>query len=66
MELQELAKILVCPIDKQPVRLEDDWIICTSCDAHYPIENGIPYMLAEEAKYPNGKRQSSQPAGEQH
>jgi len=62
MELNELVEILACPIDKQPVRLEGDWIVCTHCDAHYPIQEGIPCMLIEEAKYPNGKKNADQPA----
>ncbi len=62
MDLKELVEILACPIDKQPVRMEGDWIICSFCDAHYPIQDGIPCMLIEEAKYPNGKKQ---PQGQQ-
>ena len=62
MDLKELVDILACPIDKQPVRMEGDWIICSACDAHYPIQDGIPCMLIEEAKYPNGKKQ---PQGQQ-
>ena len=60
MELKELVDILACPIDKKPVRMEGDWIICSACDAHYPIQDGIPCMLIEEAKYPNGKKQQGQ------
>ncbi|GEM_PF-266189 len=62
MELKELVEILACPIDKQPVRMEENWIICSYCDAHYPIQDGIPCMLIEEAKYPNGKKNADQPA----
>ena len=58
MDLQELVNILACPIDKKPVRLEGDWIICSFCDAHYPIRDGIPDMLVEDAVFPHGKKEA--------
>ncbi len=45
---QELLSILVCPIDKQAVRLEGESLICTACARVYPIEDGIPNMLVDE------------------
>lgn len=44
----DLLAILVCPVDKQPVRLEGTSLVCTACDRVYPIEDGIPNMLVEE------------------
>jgi uncharacterized protein YbaR (Trm112 family) len=44
----ELLAILVCPLDKQPVRLERDALVCTACGRVYPIEGGIPNMLVED------------------
>ena len=44
----ELLAILVCPIDKQPVRLEGQSLVCASCGRVYPIEDGIPNMLVDE------------------
>lgn len=44
----ELLAILVCPIDKQPVKNEGDELVCTSCGRRYKIENGIPNMLVDE------------------
>ena len=44
---QELLSILVCPIDKQAVRLEGESLVCTACARVYPIEDGIPNMLVE-------------------
>ena len=51
----ELLSILACPACKAEVILESDWIVCTnhSCKLRYPIRNGIPVMLIEEAKKPN-------------
>ncbi len=47
---QELLEILACPACKSPVRLEGERLICTSCDRRYPIRDGIPIMLVEEAE----------------
>jgi uncharacterized protein len=44
----DLLAILVCPIDKAKVELEDESLVCTSCGRRYPIENGIPNMLADD------------------
>ncbi len=45
----ELVDLLVCPVDKQDLRLEGQELICTSCDRRYPVEDGIPNMLVEDA-----------------
>src|SRR5215211_4392583 len=43
----DLLAILVCPVDKQDVRLEGTNLICTACGRSYPIEDGIPNMLVD-------------------
>ena len=43
----DLLAILVCPIDKAKVELDGNSLVCTECGRRYPIENGIPNMLAE-------------------
>ncbi|MDP9368243.1 MAG: Trm112 family protein [Chloroflexota bacterium] len=45
----QLMDLLVCPVDKQDLRLENQELICTSCGRRYPIEDGIPNMLVEDA-----------------
>lgn len=45
---QDLLDILVCPLDKQPLRVEGDVLVCTSCGRRFPIEDGIPNMLVDE------------------
>jgi uncharacterized protein len=45
---QELLDILVCPIDKSPVRLEGAELVCTSCGRRFKIDDGIPNMLVDE------------------
>ena len=47
---KELLDILACPACKTPVRLDGERLICTSCDRRYPIRDGIPVMLIEEAE----------------
>ena len=51
---QELLEILACPACKAAVRLEGERLVCTgaSCGLRYPIRDGIPVMLVEEAERP--------------
>lgn len=49
---QELLDILACPLCKTAVRLEGDRLICTQCSRRYPIRDGIPVMLIDEAEGP--------------
>jgi uncharacterized protein len=49
---QELLDILVCPLDKTPVKLTPDQkgLKCPSCRRVYPIREDIPVMLIDEAR----------------
>ena len=49
---QELLDILVCPLDKTPVKLTPDGLglKCSQCRRVYPIQDDIPVMLIDEAK----------------
>jgi hypothetical protein len=51
---KELLEILACPKCKAPVRLDEpaERIVCTSasCGLRYPIRDGIPVMLIDEAE----------------
>lgn len=47
---KELLEMLACPLCKASVRLEEEKIVCTSCQRRYPIRDGIPVMLIEEAE----------------
>jgi uncharacterized protein len=51
---QDLLKILACPKCKTPVVQDGDTIRCTNrnCGLIYPIRDGIPVMLIEEATKP--------------
>ena len=48
----ELLAILACPLDKQPVTREGNYLVCQQCQRHYPIRDGIPVMLIDEALTP--------------
>src|SRR3982074_2719731 len=48
----ELLAILACPLDKQPVTRQGNYLVCQECKRHYPIREGIPVMLIDEALTP--------------
>jgi uncharacterized protein YbaR (Trm112 family) len=47
---KELLEILACPICKQGIEEKNDELICARCQKAYPIREGIPVMLIEEAR----------------
>jgi uncharacterized protein len=49
---QDLLDMLVCPVDKTPVKLTSDQkgLKCSTCHRVYPIREDIPSMLVDEAK----------------
>jgi len=49
---KDLLEILACPECKKSVSLEEEKIICSGCGRRYPIRDGIPIMLVEEAENP--------------
>ena len=51
----KLLELLVCPACKQPVREEGERLVCVQCGRRYPIREGIPVMLIEEAEPANQK-----------
>lgn len=56
---KELLEILACPQCKKGIVQEQDELICKNCQKAYPIKDGIPIMLMEEArdlKNTEGKR----------
>jgi uncharacterized protein YbaR (Trm112 family) len=48
----ELLAVLVCPRCKGPLRLveQPEGLICDVCRLGYPIRDGIPIMLPDEAQ----------------
>lgn len=47
---KELLDILACPVCKTPVRLDGESLACDTCGRRYPVEDGIPIMLVDDAK----------------
>ena len=47
---KELLDILACPVCKTDVELKEDKLVCVKCGRKYPIQDGIPVMLEEEAE----------------
>ncbi len=50
----ELVEILACPACQKSVVLQGDRLICTNsnCGLKFPIRDGIPVMLIDEAEKP--------------
>ncbi|MCB1939713.1 MAG: Trm112 family protein [Rhodocyclaceae bacterium] len=48
----KLLEILVCPLCKGPLdyRKADAELVCKPCRLGYPIRDGIPVMLEDEAR----------------
>jgi hypothetical protein len=51
---RDLLEMLVCPLCKNPLELqavsETSWgLRCAQCRKIYPVQDGIPIMLPEEA-----------------
>lgn len=49
---QKLLDLLVCPVCKTPVKLTPDGqgLRCATCRLVYPIRDGFPVMIKEEAR----------------
>ncbi|WP_353683928.1 Trm112 family protein [Thermodesulfovibrio sp. 3907-1M] len=48
---KELLEIIVCPKCKEDLVYEEDEerLVCKNCSVYYPIKEGIPILLIEEA-----------------
>jgi uncharacterized protein YbaR (Trm112 family) len=53
---EELLMLLRCPLDPSNTRLDQaaDSLVCQRCRLKFPIKEGIPCMLVEEAILPDG------------
>jgi uncharacterized protein YbaR (Trm112 family) len=47
----DLAVVLVCPVDKGELTedVEASRLVCKTCSREYPVRDGIPIMLIDEA-----------------
>lgn len=48
----DIVKILVCPQCKGQIVLEpaETGLVCFACGLRYPVRDGIPVMLVDEAE----------------
>ena len=60
-----LLEILACPADHSPVDLSEDGnaLVCRHCASSYPVRDGIPVMLVDEAT-PGPKGVGGSPDGD--
>ena len=49
---EKLLSILVCPVSKAPLTydVEKQELLCKASGLAYPVRDGIPVMLEEEAR----------------
>ncbi len=49
---KKLLELLVCPVSKAKLQYDEDKkeLICLSSNLAYPVADGIPVMLEEEAR----------------
>jgi uncharacterized protein YbaR (Trm112 family) len=49
---KQLLTFLVCPVTKTPLQIdkENDELISTAAKLAYPVRDGIPVMLEDEAR----------------
>ena len=50
----DLLAILRCPLTRSRLKQEGDFLIAETGGLRYPVRDGIPVMLVEEAKLPAG------------
>ena len=46
----KLMEILVCPVSKKALVQKESELVCYESELAYPIRDGIPIMLPEEAR----------------
>lgn len=53
----DLLEILRCPMDparQTPLNLEETRLVCPRCGLRFPIKDGFPVLVVEEAELPPG------------
>lgn len=50
----DVLEILRCPLTRSRLRLEGDFLVAEVGGLAYPIRDGIPVLLIDEAKLPPG------------
>ena len=47
---KKLLDILACPVCKGDIFEDKEELVCVKCKRRYPVREGIPIMLEEEAR----------------
>lgn len=49
---RKLLELLVCPVSRSPLVLDDsgDWLLSKKARLKFPVRDGIPIMLLDEAE----------------
>ncbi len=50
----DLLSILRCPLTRSKLQQQGDYLVAETGGLRYPVRDGIPVMLIEEAKLPDG------------
>jgi hypothetical protein len=50
----DVLELLRCPVTRSTLRQDGDWLIADVGGLRYPVRDGIPVMLPEEAQLPAG------------
>lgn len=58
---ERLLEVLVCPACHGEVEYKDrrKLVICQECGRQYPVVDGIPVMMVDEASEPSRRSRSS-------
>jgi len=51
----DLLEILACPACREALTVKDDALQCVACGRNYPIRDGIPILLVDQARMEQSK-----------
>ena len=51
---ERLQSLMVCPAGRRPLNLLGDYLVCRNCGVKFPVVEGIPVLIIEEAELPDG------------
>ena len=49
---EDLLALIVCPGCRTSLEERGGALVCRGCGLHYPVDDGVPIMLPEEAYRP--------------
>ena len=48
-----LLEIIVCPACRSELSVQGEELVCAGCGLAYPVRDGIPVLLVDEARTPD-------------